>query len=124
MFSIRLTYFKLLYKDKYEKYQTRNKRVEKHTIRFFNLIVEIEVQSPASSDELHEQIKTLEQYEKAILSIDTKLNDLYIKLGCKKLTDELFEASKVGGKDLLFETAKKQMQTMNFLIRNSPNEDK
>jgi len=91
---------------------------------FFKLIVELEAHTPISSDELHEQIKILQQYERTLLGIDTKLRELYIKLGSKKLTDELFEASQIGGKDLLFETARKQMQAMNFSMGFSPNEDK
>ena len=90
---------------------------------FLQMITDMEIYIPMSSDELYEQVKLLTQYHKSIANIDEKLRELYISLGSEKLFLELLEASKKG-KQLVFETATQQILDMNFPLRNISNEDK
>ena len=90
---------------------------------FLQMITDMEIYVPMSSDELYEQVKLLTQYHKTIANIDEKLSELYISLGSEKLFSQLLEASHQG-KAELFKTATQQISTMNFPLRNISNDDK
>lgn len=90
---------------------------------FLQMITDMEIYVPMSSDELYEQVKLLTQYHKTIANIDEKLSELYISLGSEKLFSELLEASHKGKAELV-QVATQQMSAMNFPLRNISNDNK